>query len=135
MPVGYEGREAYIQTPDGATRWTLRVSAFFSTTPYARHGDFRLAGRLSLAQEALSEGFRMERLDASRPEPETEDWRWQSRHAITTFEALDAAFALTDDEREGARRAIAEGFPLSITPYYASLADRADASCPIRRQC
>jgi lysine 2,3-aminomutase len=77
----------------------------------------------------------MERLDASRPAPETEDWRWQSRHAITTFEALDAAFALTDAERAGARRAIDEGFPLSITPYYAALADRADASCPIRRQC
>lgn len=42
---------------------------------------------------------------------------------------------LTDAEREGALRAEAAGFPMSITPYYASLADKHDPSCPIRLQC
>ena len=27
-----------------------------------------------------------------------------------------------------------QGFPISVTPYYASLADRHDPTCPIRRQ-
>jgi lysine 2,3-aminomutase len=64
-----------------------------------------------------------------------DDWRWQVRHAITDLPALERAFALTDAEREGARRALANGFPLSITPYYAGLADPRDPSCPIRKQC
>ena len=42
---------------------------------------------------------------------------------------------LSDDEREGVRRAEAQGFPLSITPYYLSLCHRTDPTCPVRRQC
>lgn len=41
---------------------------------------------------------------------------------------------LTDEERAGVRRALADGFPMSITPHYASLMDPNDPSCPIRRQ-
>jgi lysine 2,3-aminomutase len=63
------------------------------------------------------------------------DWRFQARHAVTTVEALERALVLTDDEREGARRAVSAGFPLSITPYYLALCDRHDPTCPIRRQC
>jgi L-lysine 2,3-aminomutase len=43
-------------------------------------------------------------------------------------------FELTEPERESARRAEAQGFPISVTPYYAALANRSDPSCPIRRQ-
>jgi lysine 2,3-aminomutase len=64
-----------------------------------------------------------------------DDWRWQARNAITDLAGLEQAFQLTDDEREGARRALAGGFPMSITPYYAGLADTRDPSCPIRLQC
>ncbi|MBI2388168.1 MAG: KamA family radical SAM protein [Deltaproteobacteria bacterium] len=63
------------------------------------------------------------------------DWHWQARNAITTVEALEAALDLTDAERRGARRAVAAGFPMSITPYYLSLCDARDPACPIRRQC
>lgn len=63
------------------------------------------------------------------------DWRWQLRHAVTTLDALERALDLTDEERQGARRAVESGFPLSITPHYLALCDRRDASCPIRRQC
>lgn len=73
------------------------------------------------------------------PEPRIErdasHWQWQLAHAITDLAALDAAVPLTAEEREGAERAIAGGFPLSITPYYASLIDPQDPACPIRRQC
>lgn len=63
------------------------------------------------------------------------DWRFQARHSVTTVEALEAALVLTPEERDGARRAVEAGFPLSITPYYLGLCDRHDPSCPIRRQC
>lgn len=63
------------------------------------------------------------------------DWRWQARHAITTLEGLERALVLTPAEREGARRALADGFPMSITPHYLGLCDRHDPTCPIRLQC
>ena len=63
------------------------------------------------------------------------DWRWQLRHAVTDVDALEQALVLTDEEREGARRALAGGFPMSITPHYLSLVDPLDARCPIRAQC
>ena len=62
------------------------------------------------------------------------DWRWQSRRALRSLDDLEAALDLTDDEREGARRAMAEGFPIAITPHTLSLMDPADPACPIRRQ-
>ena len=63
------------------------------------------------------------------------DWRYQARSAVTTVEALEKHLVLTAEERDGARRAVEAGFPLSITPYYLKLADRHDPGCPIRRQC
>jgi lysine 2,3-aminomutase len=62
------------------------------------------------------------------------DWRWQLRNAVTSAAGLAEKLTLTGAEREGAERAEAAGFPISVTPYYLSLADREDATCPIRRQ-
>lgn len=62
------------------------------------------------------------------------DWRWQLRNAVTTAVGLGEHLALTSAEREGAARAEAAGFPISVTPYYLGLADHDDAACPIRRQ-
>jgi len=67
--------------------------------------------------------------------PTPSDWRWQLRNAITTLADLEHVFELSEKEREGARRAEEAGLPLSITPYYASLASREDPSCPVRLQC
>jgi lysine 2,3-aminomutase len=64
-----------------------------------------------------------------------DDWRWQARHSVSTLEALERRLRLTDAERAGIARAVAGGFPLAITPYYLSLVDPEDPSCPIRRQC
>jgi lysine 2,3-aminomutase len=63
------------------------------------------------------------------------DWRWQARHAVTTLEELEGALVLSERERAGAARALSDGFPLSITPYYLSLCDRHDERCPVRLQC
>lgn len=63
------------------------------------------------------------------------DWTWQLRHAVTSLAELERALVLTPEEREGARRAEQAGLPISITPYYLSLCDRLDPTCPVRRQC
>jgi lysine 2,3-aminomutase len=62
------------------------------------------------------------------------DWRWQLQNAVRTADQLAAALTLSASELAGARAAERSGFPLSITPYYLSLVDRDDPSCPIRRQ-
>src|SRR4051812_17534214 len=74
---------------------------------------------------------------AVRPEDVTRtewrDWRWQLRHRLETLEELALFLDLTDEERRGI--AIAPGlFRVGITPYYASLMDRAHPKCPIRMQ-
>ncbi len=67
--------------------------------------------------------------------PAPVDWRLQAKHAVTDLAGLERALVLTDAEREGVRRALADGFPMSITPYYLALCDRHDARCPVRLQC
>jgi lysine 2,3-aminomutase len=64
-----------------------------------------------------------------------ESWKWQLQHAVTRVEELATAIDLTPEERGGAARAIEQGLPLSITPYYLALCDAHDPYCPIRRQC
>jgi lysine 2,3-aminomutase len=61
-------------------------------------------------------------------------WRAQLAQAITDLAGLDRVVKLTEAERAGVERALAGGFPLSITPYYAGLIDPDDPACPIRRQ-
>lgn len=63
------------------------------------------------------------------------DWTDELRGAITTVAELGERLELTRDEKLGALRAEQAGLPIAITPYYLSLADRRDPTCPIRRQC
>ena len=67
--------------------------------------------------------------------PSTADWQAQLRASARSVDDLARALDLTADELEGARRAEREGLPIAITPYYLSLCDRHDPSCPIRLQC
>jgi lysine 2,3-aminomutase len=60
------------------------------------------------------------------------DWRWQLRHSLRGLEALERVLHLSDDERAGLQRN-RNSLPNAITPYYASLLDRSDASDPLRR--
>ena len=59
-------------------------------------------------------------------------WRWQLRHRLSTLDDLHQVINLTPDEREGVSAQYR--FRLDITPYFASLMDADDPSCPIRRQ-
>lgn len=68
-------------------------------------------------------------------DPDSTDWRWQIRHAITSLEELEHALHLSPEERAGALRAQQQGLPISITPYYLSLCDPDDPRCPVRLQC
>ncbi len=54
---------------------------------------------------------------------------------MTSHKALEQALDLSEQERAGVARALAGGFPMSITPYYLGLCDRHDPGCPIRLQC
>lgn len=64
---------------------------------------------------------------------EWSDWRWQLRNRITAVETLKEVINLTQEEEEGIRRCLGS-LRMAITPYYASLMDPDDPSCPIRRQ-
>jgi lysine 2,3-aminomutase len=64
---------------------------------------------------------------------EWSDWGWQMRHRIRNAAELERYVRPTDDERHAIEQ-LAERFRFVITPYYASLMDRDDPTCPIRRQ-
>jgi lysine 2,3-aminomutase len=61
------------------------------------------------------------------------DWRWQHRHALRTPEEIGRLVRLTGSERRGLAETAAR-FRFALTPYYASLADPEDPSCPVRMQ-
>jgi len=66
-------------------------------------------------------------------EREWNDWRWQLRHRITTFEQLKGIIDLTSEEIEGIKHSKGR-LALAVTPYFASLMDPSNPNCPIRRQ-
>ncbi len=64
---------------------------------------------------------------------EWNDWRWQHRRALATEEDLERIVRLTPEERRGL--ALAAGrYRVGATPYYASLMDPDDPTCPVRMQ-
>lgn len=66
------------------------------------------------------------------PEAEWQDWQWQLRNRLNSLEDLKQMINLTAEEVQGLR---SEGkFRVDITPYFASLIDPDDPTCPIRRQ-
>jgi lysine 2,3-aminomutase len=67
------------------------------------------------------------------PFEDWQDWRWQMRHRITSAEGLARVLPLTPTEQRTIERAL-ERFRFAVTPYYASLIDPDDPTCPIRRQ-
>ena len=62
------------------------------------------------------------------------DWKWQVKNRIETYEELSQYFTFSPEEAEGIKKALAK-FRMAITPYYLSLIDPNDPYDPIRRQC
>ena len=67
----------------------------------------------------VSRGFR-ENYFPSASEDDWNDWRWQMRNRLSSVSDLTQIFDLTSDEKE-ALSFPGRPFPVSITPYYASL--------------
>ena len=61
------------------------------------------------------------------------DWKWQVKNRIETYEQLSQYFTFAPEEAEGIKQALAK-FRMAITPYYLSLIDPNDPYDPIRRQ-
>ena len=64
---------------------------------------------------------------------EWNDWQWQLSNRITKITELEKYINLTKLERKGIDSA-RTNFRWAITPYYASLMDKSDPSCPLRIQ-
>ena len=62
------------------------------------------------------------------------DWKWQVKNRIETYEQLSQYFTFDPEEAAGIKKALAK-FRMAITPYYLSLIDPNDPYDPIRRQC
>jgi lysine 2,3-aminomutase len=63
---------------------------------------------------------------------EWNDWRWQLRHSIRDLDGMARVLDLSDDERSALVKN-RNTLPSRITPYYASLMDRADPAQGLRR--
>ena len=61
------------------------------------------------------------------------DWQWQVKNRITDVETLKKVINITEKE-ENEINQVLKKFRMGITPYYASLMDPDDPSCPIRMQ-
>ncbi|HYP76712.1 MAG TPA: KamA family radical SAM protein [Polyangiaceae bacterium] len=68
------------------------------------------------------------------PDADAQDWGSQMRNAVRSVQGLREKLQLSPEELAGAIAAERAGLPISITPYYLSLCDRYDPSCPIRKQ-
>jgi lysine 2,3-aminomutase len=66
------------------------------------------------------------------PPEQWNDWHWQLTHRLNTVEELSQVIRLTPEE--AAALSAPGHFRVDITPYFASLMDPDDPSCPIRRQ-
>ncbi len=66
-------------------------------------------------------------------EEDWNSWHWQVKNRITTLEALKQVIHLTAEEEEGIKESL-KILRMGITPYYATLMDQEDSTCPVRMQ-
>jgi lysine 2,3-aminomutase len=105
------------------TRTANECSAVVDEPPLPREEDGPCRGDAeSSASPAL------ERLKAN---PRWNDWRWQIRNRIRTFEQLADVFPSL--RVQSGIATVSERYPLAITPYYASLVRTADYADPVFR--
>ena len=64
---------------------------------------------------------------------EWNDWKWQLANRITTVEQLRQVIDIDDEEAAKVGRSLGK-LRMAITPYFASLMDPGDPTCPIRMQ-
>ncbi|HSH69427.1 MAG TPA: KamA family radical SAM protein, partial [Deferrisomatales bacterium] len=69
---------------------------------------------------------------ADVPDHEWNDWRWQLTHRLRSVADLGRVLRLTPEEAEGL--AATRHLRCDLTPHFASLLDRDNPACPLRRQ-
>lgn len=62
-----------------------------------------------------------------------DDWRWQLRNRIVTLEALEKWINPTIEEKKAVRYSSGR-LKMAITPHFASLMQKDNSNCPIRKQ-
>jgi len=67
------------------------------------------------------------------PDEEWNDWKWQIKNRITTVEGLREVINISDEEALVIENSLNK-LRMAITPYYASLMDPDDPTCPVRMQ-
>ncbi len=66
-------------------------------------------------------------------EEQWNDWHWQLAHRIDSLDELKQVLELTPDEEQGVSECL-QSLRMAITPYFATLIDPQDPSCPLRKQ-
>ncbi|MCF7936329.1 MAG: lysine 2,3-aminomutase [Synergistales bacterium] len=67
------------------------------------------------------------------PREQWDDWKWQLANRITTVDRLREVINITDEQAEEVDKSLNK-LRMAITPYYASLMDPDDPTCPVRMQ-
>ena len=66
-------------------------------------------------------------------EEQWNNWQWQISNRLTSVEEIKQVVNLTPEEEADIAK-VMDGFRVGITPYYASLMDPDDHTCPVRMQ-
>ena len=61
------------------------------------------------------------------------DWKWQVKNRVETFDQLKKYIELTPTEEEGVKKSL-QTLRMAITPYYLTLIDPKDPNDPVRKQ-
>lgn len=73
-------------------------------------------------------------LNANQPgDISWKNWHWQLQNRIKSISELKKTINISKESEQKIKKAI-DIFPMAITPYYASLMDKQNPSCPIRLQ-
>ena len=84
-------------------------------------------------QEYLSHDYKRIPLYKDVKPEQWNDWHWQMANDIKDVESLAKVVKLSDKEKLDIAEVLKK-FRMAITPYYASLIDQSDPSCPVRLQ-
>ena len=67
------------------------------------------------------------------PDEQWNDWKWQIANRVTDVATLRKIINITDEEAAKIEQSLNK-LRMAITPYYASLMDPDDPTCPVRMQ-
>ncbi|HYH02218.1 MAG TPA: KamA family radical SAM protein [Bacillota bacterium] len=95
-------------------------------------GELRTASRSNVIPVSAKADCFRQRFFPSATQADWNDWHWQLKNSIDSFERLSKIIHLTEDELSVQNYRKVKP-PLKITPYYASLLDPDLPSQPIRR--